>query len=224
MQRAARHEINDFAQARASMLASQVRSSDVTDLRLQHALGSLAREEFVSDGKRSLAYADMQVEALKGRMLLRPRELAKLIQGLALRTGETALEIAGGTGYGTATLALMGAKAALWDDHPDAPEAARKAWNAAGMAGQISVLNADLHANPPEKVDLIVVSGAVEFVPQGWLDALREGGRMGVIVREGALGRARLYTKSGGAAAFRTLFDASPVVLEGFTKKPEFTF
>lgn len=224
MQGAARHEIIDFAQARASMLASQVRTSDVTDLRLQHALGSLAREEFVSADKRSLAYADMQVEALKGRLLLRPRELAKLIQGIELRGGETALEIAGGTGYGAAILAWMGAQAALWDDRPDAPDAARNAWIAAGLAGSIKVHNTDLHMALGEKVDVIIVSGAVEFVPQGWFDALLEGGRLGVIVREGALGRARLYTKSGGVTAFRTLFDASPVVLEGFTKKPEFTF
>ena len=42
--------------------------------------------------------------------------------------------------------------------------------------------------------DVIFVNGAVEEVPQAWLDQLAEGGRLAVAVAEGGVRRARIYT------------------------------
>ncbi len=70
--------------------------------------------------------------------------------------------------------------------------------------------------------DVIFVNGAVEEVPQTWLDQLAEGGRMAVVVAEGGVRRARLYTRSGGKAAYRTPFDTAIPMLPGFEKAAEF--
>jgi non-ribosomal peptide synthetase component E (peptide arylation enzyme) len=72
--------------------------------------------------------------------------------------------------------------------------------------------------------DIIMLNGAAETVPDAWLEQLAEGGRLGVIVRSGAAGQARLYTKSGGVAAFRVLLDAAPPVAPGLAAKPQFAF
>jgi protein-L-isoaspartate(D-aspartate) O-methyltransferase len=52
-----------------------------------------------------------------------PMVVARMIQNLALQPGETALEYGGGTGYGAALMASMGAKATLWE-----PDAAARPW------------------------------------------------------------------------------------------------
>ena len=49
----------DFAAARRMMVDGQVRTADVTDLRLLAAMLELPRERFFPDDKASLAYLDL---------------------------------------------------------------------------------------------------------------------------------------------------------------------
>src|SRR5258708_2901692 len=51
----------DFAAARRMMVDGQVRTSDVTDLRLIAAMLELPRERFVPKRRAALAYLDMDV-------------------------------------------------------------------------------------------------------------------------------------------------------------------
>ena len=48
----------DFTAARLNMVESQVRTNDVTDVRVQDAMRVIARETLVPAGKAYLAYAD----------------------------------------------------------------------------------------------------------------------------------------------------------------------
>ena len=68
----------DLAAARLNMVESQVRTQDVTDVRIQDAMRAIARETFVPSGKAYLAYADLEVEYAPGRWLLKPRDVSKL--------------------------------------------------------------------------------------------------------------------------------------------------
>jgi hypothetical protein len=47
---------------------------------------------------------------------------------------------------------------------------------------------------------------------------------LGVIVREGAVGRARIYTRSGESVAYRVAFDAAPPIAPGLQATPTFRF
>ncbi len=212
-----------FAVQRAQMAASQARVNDVTDLRLQHALRSLKRENFVDPGFVPLAYAEIEAESA-GRKLLKPRDLAKLLQSLDIGTGGRALEVAGGASYGAAVLAMMGQNVSVLE-HPTASDRAARAFEAQGLVPPEFLADAGLRtALAGRSFDTILVNGAVEFVPDEWLAALAEGGRLGMVVRDGPVGRARIYTKSGAATAFRTVFDAAPSLIQGFEKKPVFIF
>ena len=51
----------DFAAARRMMVDGQVRTADVTDLRLLAAMLELPRERFFPEDKASLAYLDLDV-------------------------------------------------------------------------------------------------------------------------------------------------------------------
>jgi protein-L-isoaspartate(D-aspartate) O-methyltransferase len=215
----------DFARARDVMVESQVRTADVTDTRILHAMRMLPRERFVPAPKRTLAYGDLEVEVAPGRTLMRPRDLAKLVQSLAPQSHERALEIAGGTGYGAAVLAACCKEAVTLDPDPDLSFAARAALESCGIANVKTVSTAAADGwQDAAPYDLILLNGAAEIVPEAWLAQLAPGGRLGVIVRQGAAGSARIYTNAEGAIAYRSVFDAAPPVAPGLRKPPSFTF
>ena len=81
-----------------------------------------------------------------------------------------------------------------------------------------------LKAGAPSKArfDVIFINGAVEEVAKAWLDQLAEDGRLAVVVREGNVRRARLYTRSGGKTSWRTPFETAVPNLPGFERAVEF--
>ncbi len=207
--------------ARTAMIESQVRPSDVTDRRLIAAMSSVAREAFVPAERRSVAYAELPIATMPGRWLMAARDFAKLVHAAAIREGERILDIAPGTGYSTAVLAQLGKVTAL--EEGEAAAALAEGLTRAGVSG-VEIVSGPLKAGAPGKgpFDVIIVNGAVEVVPQAWLDQLAEGGRLAVAVADGGSHRARLYTLSGGKASWLTPFDASPPMLPGFEKAAEF--
>ena len=186
----------DFAAARQTMVESQVRVNDVTDLSIQTAMRRVAREALCPAGKAYLAYADAEVEYAPGRWLLRPRDAAKLLQAVRPRPGERALAIA------APYLAL-----ALED---------------IGLI--VDRLDADLKAAPAGSYDVIVCEGAVGTPPPTWLSALGVGGRLAVVVRDGPVGKLRLYVRTELELGFRQVFDATPPVLAGLEVESGFAF
>jgi len=72
----------DVTSARQNMVDSQVRTNDVTDLELQDAMRAIPRERFAAPARAALAYAETEVEYAQGRWLMRPRDVAKLLQAL----------------------------------------------------------------------------------------------------------------------------------------------
>jgi protein-L-isoaspartate(D-aspartate) O-methyltransferase len=215
----------DFAHARYLMVETQVRPSDVTDLSILAAMRALPREAFAPPALKQLAYADQELEVAPGRSLLRPRDMGKLLQALAPRPGARALEIAGATGYGAAVLAKCGARTTLLEADSALNFAAVAAFGACGL-DNVQTASTDITSGWADTApyDIILLNGAAEVVPDAWLAQLAEGGRLGVIVRSGPAGHARLYTKSGGATAYRVLFDAAPPVAPGLAAKPAFAF
>ncbi len=186
----------NFEAARLTMVESQVRTSDVTDLGVQDAMRVAPREALFSPDKAAMAYADAALEYAPGRYLMRPREIGKLLQAIKPVPGQTALAI--GAPYAAQVLALI------------------------GLDVQTVEPDAKLKSGAP--YDVIVTEGAVSQTPAAWTAALAEGGRLGVVVREGPVGKARLYTCREGKAVWREVFDSTPPFLPGFEAKTQFAF
>jgi protein-L-isoaspartate(D-aspartate) O-methyltransferase len=187
----------DFAAARLTMVESQVRPADVTDHDIQDAMRTVARETLVPPERASLAYADAEIAYAQGRWLLRPRDVAKLLQALQPRRGETALAIA--APYAAAVLEAMGLRVTRLE-------------------------GADLLAIPEGEFDVVISEGAVAQAPIGWCEALASGGRLGVVERRGPVGKARLYMNSDGLIASREVFDSAAPLLPEFAPRPAFAF
>lgn len=186
----------DFQAARLTMVESQVRTSDVTDHGVQDAMRLAPREALCPAGKAQMAYADAEIEYAPSLYLMRPREIGKLLQAIRPEAAETALAIA--APYAAQVLRLMGL--------------------------EVDDLEAGAKPKAGVRYDVIVCEGAVTEVPAAWTAALADGGRMGVVLRQGAVGKARLYSRGEGPVAWREVFDATPPYLPGFEPKPQFAF
>ena len=114
--------MTDFAAARRSMVDGQVRTNDVTDLRIIAAMLELPRERFVPQSEAALAYLDRDIPLRApgtgaGRCLLKPMVLAKMVQAASVRATDHVLDVGCATGYSAALLArLAGSVIALEED------------------------------------------------------------------------------------------------------------
>ena len=195
------------------MIDSQVRPNDVTDRRLIAAMAATPREAFVPADKRALAYVEQVVATGPGRALWMARDFAKLVHAAGVGEDDLVLDIAPGTGYSTAVLSkLAGRVIALEQD-----EAAAATVRALSLAN-VEVISGSLAAGAPGKGPFaaIFVNGAVDEVPQAWLDQLDEGGRLAVAINHGAVRRGCVYTRSGARTSARIAFDTAAPTLPGF--------
>ena len=208
----------DFVAARKMMVDSQVRVNDVTDRALQAALLAVPRERFCAPDRAFSAYAEAECEIANGRMLMLPREVAKLLSAVEAAPGEKALAIA--APYAGAVLARLGAKVTAQEADQAALDVVAPALAEAGVETVVAPF-----AQPQgEGYDIIVSEGAVAGRPQSWLDALAVGGRLAVVERAGASGRGILYVRGRDGFSRRDLFDAAPPMLAEMTPEPAFSF
>ncbi len=199
------------------MVDTQVRPSDVTKFPIIEAMLEVPREAYVPDGKRDEAYVSENVALGASRVMLEPRTFAKLLDGLDISPDETVLDIGCGLGYSTAIIArLAEAVVAVEDDAEMAAEAqqtlsSNDVDNAAVIENKLSE-GAAKHG----PYDVIMIEGGVEVVPAAILAQLKDGGRIGCIFMEDALGVARIGYKIDGEVTWRFAFNASAPVLPGF--------
>src|SRR5438270_2057562 len=100
----------DFEDARNRMVDSQIRPNKVTDPRLLRAMRQIPRERFLPPELAAAAYVDEDVPLGRGRALMEPMVIGRLLQLAAVTPGEQALVVAAGTGYGSALLAACGVR------------------------------------------------------------------------------------------------------------------
>ena len=216
--------MSEFATRRVMMVDTQVRPSDVTKFPIIDAMLSVRRETFVPEDKREAAYMGENLPLGPGRVVLEARTLAKLLDALDVQPGELVLDIGCGLGYSAAVIARLGETVvAVEEDETLAAEAQRLLSeegvdNAVVVTGRLTEGSA---RNAP--YDVITVEGGVEAMPEALLAQLKDdGGRIGAVFMEGAVGTARIGYKTEGRVTWRQVFNASAPVLPGFEAKRSF--
>ena len=222
----------DFAAARRMMVDTQVRPSDVTDLRLIAAMLDVPREGFVPLDKQALAYLDLDVPVVMpaaggrpARYLLKPMVLAKLIQTAEIAPTDRVLDVGCATGYSAAIISrLAESVVALEEDSELATAAARRLADLGTR--NVTIERRGLTAGWPSGApyDVIVLQGAVAVPPKTLFAQLKEGGRLVCVLEEGPVGRAMLYRCRNGHVSGRAMFDAAAPELPGFAAPAEFIF
>jgi protein-L-isoaspartate(D-aspartate) O-methyltransferase len=211
-----------FMDMRRAMVASQLRTTGVNDPGVIAAMGSVPRERFVPKDRVPLAYADALIPLKPGRDLNPPMTLGKLLNEARPVRGERALVIGAATGYAAAVLArLVGPLVALEEDK-DLAAAAKAALAGAEVTLVVGPLAGGCKKDAP--YDLILVDGAIEFVPKALIDQLAEGGRLAAAMIEDGVTRLCVGRKAGDGFGISAFADAAAAILPGFEKPRTFTF
>jgi len=207
----------DSAAQRAQMVATQLRTNDVTDSRLCRAILDVPREAFVPERLAGLAYMENCIPLGWGRALLDPRAFGKLAQLAAIEEEDTLLDVGCATGYSSAVFARMAARVVALEENSELAENAARNLRS---VRKVELMKGPLVQGCPARgpFDVIFLNGAVERRPDALLDQLADDGRLACIVRDGAAGHAYLYVKHDGAIGERSAFDALVPVLPGFEK------
>jgi protein-L-isoaspartate(D-aspartate) O-methyltransferase len=210
--------IPDFAAARRAMIESQLRPEGVTDVAVLEAMDSVPREQFVPEESRPLAYADRSLPLGGGRFLSAPAVLGQLLTQMAPEKGERALVIGAGTGYSATVLAHIGCEVVALESAPKLAARAREL----GVHVVEGPLEAGHKAGAPYQ--LILIDGAVEYLPEPIVKQLADGGRLGTALIDRRVTRLIVGQKVAGAFGYLSVSDAGVAALPGFSRPRPFTF
>jgi protein-L-isoaspartate(D-aspartate) O-methyltransferase len=213
---------HNFEQMRRAMVSNSLRTTGVNDPRVLAAMGAVPRERFVPRDRTAMAYVDAPVPLGGGRELNSPMALGRMLTEVSPQEGERALVIAAATGYSAAVMErLAGSVVALEED----PELLATAGSR--LAGSsVSLIEGPLVEGHPAGApyDLILIDGAVEFVPDALIRQLADGGRMGLAILDGGVTRIALGRRAGDGFGVAPITDWSSTILPGFAKPKAFSF
>ncbi len=221
--------MTDFTQAREKMVDCQVRTSDVTSLALISTMLSVPREQFVPEEKRELAYIDEDLSLAPlgppNRYLMEPAPFARLLQLGDVKLSDVVLLVGAGTGYSAAVLSMLCSSVVAVEEDAILADIAEK--NLADLGyDNVAVVQGPLHKGWAKEApfDVIIVDGAVDYVPDEILEQLQDGGRLVAVEGTGNAGVARLYLREDGNVGGRDIMNCSIQPLPGFQKEAEFEF
>ncbi|MBK1695054.1 protein-L-isoaspartate O-methyltransferase [Chromatium weissei] len=221
--------MNDqFAQARFNMIQQQVRPWDVLDDRALDAMAAIAREHFVPEAYRGLAYADFAVPITDQVQMLPPTVVGRLLQAVNVQSGERVLEIGTGSGYITACLHHLGGRVLSLEIDSNLAAAARARLAALKIKG-VEIRDGDGLAGAVAggPFDAIVVNGSMPTA--ALMPMLREqlaiGGRLFAVIGDAPAMAATLITRHD-SYSFHTkrLFETCIPVLSGVMEPERFVF
>jgi protein-L-isoaspartate(D-aspartate) O-methyltransferase len=198
----------NFDTARNQMLAQQIRAWNVLDDRVLDVLRHTARELFVPQQDRELAFADVEIPIGCGQVMMNPKVEARLLQELAIDALDEVLEIGTGSGYLTACLAKLGRHVTTIEIFGDLSAAADARLRALSL-GNIEYEVADaLALSGKRQFDVVAVTGSVPVLTDHFISMLRPHGRLFVVVGRAPAMEARLVTKhSDGTWTAVSLFE-----------------
>lgn len=215
----------DFAAARRTMVDSQIKTGAITDPMIVEAMGAVPRENFLPEARRPVAYVDQDLAIGKGRFVMEPLVLARLLQLAEVQPSDKALVVGANGGYSAAVLAHMAATVVALDSDRDLTASAGSAFARSGT-NNVQVVTGDLAAGHAAggPYDVILIGGSVAEIPGSLKLQLADGGRLVAIVRDGPVGRGVVVERVGAAFGAVEQFDAVTPVLPGFEKRASFVF
>jgi protein-L-isoaspartate(D-aspartate) O-methyltransferase len=207
--------------ARAAMVASQLRTSGVDDARVVAAMAQVARERFLPESQRALAYRDRSLPLGGGRVQNPPLATGLLLTEARIGAEDTVLIVGAAGGYTAAVAARLAAKVVAVEADPTLAAAARDA-----LAGAAELIEGPLAAGHAAGVpyDVLVIDGAVEEVPATLAEQVKPGGRIVTGLVDRGVTRLAAGVRSEGGFGLNAFADVECAILPGFEKPRGFKF
>ena len=216
--------------ARFNMVQQQVRPWDVLDQDILDLLYVVHREEFVPEAYRAHAFSDIEIPLSRDlascERMWAPRVEARVLQELAVKKSDRALEIGTGSGHFAALLAHRAQHVCSVEINPGLA-----AMGSANLA-RCGVDNVTVEQGDGARgwsrgapYDVIVLTGSTPVLPDAFLNELRVGGRLFAIVGDPPVMAARLVTCTAeGAFLQRDLFETCFPPLRNALQPARFQF
>ncbi len=191
----------NIEQARFNMIEQQIRPWNVLDQDVLDLLVVVKREEFVPAACRNLAFVDTEIPLPGGEFMFTPKLEARLLQEVMLKKHENVLEIGAGSGYMAALLAHKGRHVTSIEILPELKSMAEKNLAQAGVTNvTVELGDGSTGWAKGAPYDVIVISGALEVLPEEFLAQIKVGGRIAVIEGTAPVMSANIITRVGEAA------------------------
>lgn len=177
----------NIEQARFNMIEQQIRTWEVLDQDVLNLLTVVKREAFVPPAYKSLAFVDTEIPLPGGENMMAPKFEARILQETEVKKHESVLEIGAGSGYMAALLAHKARHVTTVEIDPTLKAMAEKNLADYGITnvtveqgnGATGWAGSGSNVAP---YDVIVVSGSLPVLPDGFLKQIKVGGRILAII------------------------------------------
>ena len=216
----------NIEQARFNMIEQQIRPWNVLDQDVLDLLVVVKREDFVPAAYKTLAFVDTEIPLPGGEAMFTPKIEARILQEVAVKKHEHVLEIGAGSGYMAALLAHKARHVTTVEINPELKELAAKNLANAGVSNAtVELGNGAEGWDKGAPFDVIVISGALESLPEVFLKQVKVGGRIAAIIGQAPVMSAQVITRVS-ETAYDTVkvFETNVKMLSTSVKSSHFTF
>jgi protein-L-isoaspartate(D-aspartate) O-methyltransferase len=171
--------MTDFARLRHRMVEDDVRARGVRDESVLRAMDGVPREAFVPESQRAQAYEDRPLPIGDGQTISQPYIVAFMLEALAPKSTDKALEVGAGSGYAAAVLGATCREVYAIE------RIERLAVTSASTLATLNIRNVHIRYDDGSQgwsdeapFDVILVSAGAPAVPETLQAQLAIGGRM----------------------------------------------
>lgn len=218
--------MHNIEKARFNMVEQQIRPCDVLEGRILDLLKQVRREYFVPEGKKELAFVDMEIPLGHGVSMWQPKLEARALQELHLTRSDSVLEVGTGSGYLTALLAALAGHVTSVEIVPELSELAKQKLQARHCDNvTLEVGDASQGWGSGARFDAIVLTGSTPVLPEAFQNSLNIGGRLFAIVGDAPAMTAKLIRRVS-EDTFETLniMEANVAPLQNAQQPKRFVF
>jgi len=216
----------NLEQARTNMVEQQIRTWEVLDQDVLDLLYVVPREQFLPEKHRALAFSDMEIPIGEGERMWQPKMEARVLQELAIRRSDRALDVGTGSGYMAALMSHRAAHVFSVEIKPALAQFGRANLERHG-ADNVTPEIGDAARGWPSHApyDVIVLTGSTPILPRSLVEQLAPGGRLFAVVGEPPVMTARLVVATAPGTWHSTdLFETVLAPLVNAEHAPRFRF
>ncbi|MGE0336227.1 MAG: protein-L-isoaspartate O-methyltransferase [Gammaproteobacteria bacterium] len=215
----------DLNLARFNMVEQQVRPWEVLDQTVLDALLEVPRERFVPDAYKLLSFSDTRIPLGHDQAMFAPKWEGRLLQALAPRKHERALEIGTGSGFLAALLGRLAGEVLSVDLFADFTESATRRLRLAGIDNVRCETGDAVDGWTGGTFDVIAVTASSPDRRPAIERQLNPGGRLFIVVGVAPVMEALLISRDEDAGfTAESLFELELEPLIGAEPKPRFEF
>jgi protein-L-isoaspartate(D-aspartate) O-methyltransferase len=168
-----------FTVQRKSMVRDQIERRGIRDPLVLEAMRAVPRDKFVPEEQRQWAYSDGALRIGMEQTISQPYIVALMTELMALKGGETVLEVGTGSGYQAAVLAQIAGQVHTIERHASLAQDAQDRLESLDIDNvQVHIGDGTLGLPQFAPYQAIIVTAAAPKAPDSLLEQLAVGGRL----------------------------------------------